>query len=128
MKEINDLSELIAAGWGDVRRDRIPANWRDLPAPAQKRKPQARQHHAKTLEAMQADRRNARNRRAVAAQTDALHATPHEVYLNADREYAARKNLNPRGNDWFRSLTPQEAEAFTKRRGAAIRASYEREA
>jgi hypothetical protein len=30
---LTELEELIQAGWGDVRADRIPADWRDRPAP-----------------------------------------------------------------------------------------------
>jgi hypothetical protein len=30
---LTELEELIRAGWGDVRADRIPADWRDRPAP-----------------------------------------------------------------------------------------------
>jgi hypothetical protein len=34
MIEMSVLDEMIAAGWSDVRRDRIPDNWRDVPGPS----------------------------------------------------------------------------------------------
>jgi hypothetical protein len=35
---LTELEELIRAGWGDVRADRIPADWRDRPAPREESK------------------------------------------------------------------------------------------
>lgn len=33
MTPFPELNELIAAGWGHVRRDRIPQDWRERKAP-----------------------------------------------------------------------------------------------
>ncbi len=32
---IEELDAFIAAGWGSVRRDRIPPNWKDVPGPGE---------------------------------------------------------------------------------------------
>ena len=41
---MRELDELIAAGWGEVPQDRIPADWRTRKAPKYSATPEHREH------------------------------------------------------------------------------------
>lgn len=115
MTPFPELNELIAAGWGHVRRDRIPQDWRDRKAP---REPEAttQRRKAGTLEQMRQDKRTAAQRRAANASTDAVHGTSQETYLAADRAVTAKRRRIDYGSaDWGRMTLEQRREFIRKR-------------
>jgi hypothetical protein len=121
MIEISELTELIAAGWGHVRRDRIPEDWRTRTAPQEngkeRRKPE-------TLDEMRKDGRTAARRRATAAIADAVHGTPQETYLAQDRKVQAKRARLRNGSaDWNR-MTIEQRKEFIARRSQRIREGW----
>jgi len=124
MIEISELTELIAAGWGHVRRDRIPEDWRTQTPPQENGVRVKKRRARKTLSEMQQDKRTAAQRRATAAVADAIHGTPHETYLAEDRKVQAKRaRLRSGSADWNR-MTIEQRKEFIARRSERIKAGW----